>query len=81
MDITDKILKEIKTLNEFGKYNLFEKLLNENVIDIQEIIAQYAKIKQHELVVLKDELSKAYLHIGLSETARMNFLKSRKIIE
>jgi len=81
MDTVERIITDVSKLNEFGKYDLIEGLLDKNIIHIESILSQYVKKKQYEIQVLNNELQKAYLHVGLSETARMNFLKSRKIIE
>jgi uncharacterized protein YqgQ len=81
MDIVDNIVKEISRLNELGKYNLIEQLLDKRILDVENILSQYVKKKQYEIDSINAELQKAYLHCGLSEPVRMKFLKSRKIIE
>lgn len=82
MDFVDKIVNDISTLNEFGKYNLIEQLLDKKLLDIGNIVGQYTKKNQYEIETLQAELMKTYITMGInSKESNEQFLREKGIIK
>lgn len=80
MNLINDIVEKINLLNDFGKIGLFQELFDKKIINIDEVVSQYAKFKQEEVDKINSELMTTYANMLGDEESRINFLKKRNII-
>ena len=73
MNLIDNIVEQINQLNHFGKIGLFQELFEKKIINIDEVVSQYAKFKQEEVDKINTELMTTYANMLGDEETRINF--------